>query len=193
MKLPPLTPTLLRQILAISLFVISFIGGGLFYVINNMLQDVATDVSHTTVDANTSRNNIQVLEQLETSLKKQQDIIGRADKVRADSASYNYQNQIINDLNTYASRANIKIANIDFSADISSSTSKTPVTSSSAAKTISVTVSLKSPMPYSSLLNFLNSIEQSLPKMQISSVGITKSEKSNEITSDVLTLSVYTQ
>jgi hypothetical protein len=201
MKKNELIPTKLRMILSISLFLIAGIGAGLFYVANNELTSVAIDVSRAVSKANASSNNIQSLRTVQNELAKQKDAIARANNIAADSQSYNYQNQIISDLNTYAGRAGIGITNIDFSGagGATSSTSPTQVapgvamTAPSGLRTATVSVTLKNPVNYTRLLSFFNMIEQSVPKLQISKVNLTKSTDggADSISSDVLTIEVY--
>jgi hypothetical protein len=210
MKTAALTPSRLRLFLSISLFLVTGAGIGLFYVANSQLQTIAEGVSKTTMDANASRNNIQTLQAIQDELKKQQDAIKRADNIAASSQSYNYQNQIISDLNVYASRADVTITNIDFAAPTAGgSTSATPSSGMTVPdpatatpdgapavvpgglQTATISVTLKSPVEYTKLLNFFNMLEQSVPKLQISKVNLTKSDLGGGVSSDVLSIEVY--
>lgn len=216
MKKQGLTPVKLRLILSIMLFVTIGVSGGLFYFANSQLTTVANDVSHTAADAKASQNNIQALQTIQKELIKQQNTIKQVDNITADSQSYNYQNQIINDLNTYANRSGITITNIDFAASSSAASGGTSAPSAAAPaagsnattapagaaasgtegavsglKLATISITLKTPIDYKSLLNFFNMIEQSLPKLQIAKVNLAKTTQGNGVTSEVLSIAVY--
>ncbi len=196
MRGKPLTPTSLRLILSISLFVITGIAGVTFSLINDSLTNVAVDVSHKVIDASASQNNLQTLQSIERQLADKKDVVERTRSIVADSQSYQYQNQIITDLSDYAKRSNIEITNLDFSAATQSSTTpKTPsaltVPIPNGVKSTSVSVTLKNPVNYDNLLRFIYAIEQNLTKMQVSKVGLSKDSTGNGITSDLLTIEVY--
>lgn len=181
----------LRFILSASLFVIAFIGVVIFWIADGQLSRVATDVSHVVVDANASENNLSTLEKIKTELATEQDVVTRAGSIVADSQSYQYQDQIVTDLNNFANKAGIDITNIDFSASkVAAPAAKATVTPSG-VKSISVVVTLKNPVNYNNLLRFIESTEQNLTKMQISRIGLSKGATGSDITSDVLTIEVY--
>jgi hypothetical protein len=189
-----LTATTVRIILSASLLVITGIGVTIFSLAHSNLQQVATDVSHVVVDSDASQNNLTTLETVKKTLAINQDVITRASDIVADSQSYQYQDQIVTDIGGYANRAGIGITNIDFSAAKAAAPSS-PTAATPAAplgvKTTSVSVTLKNPVDYNSLLRFIESIEQNLTKMQISKVSLSRSTAGNEITSDILTIEVY--
>jgi hypothetical protein len=197
MKGKPLTPTGLRLILSISLFVITGIGGVAFSFVNETLEKVAIDVNHKAVDASASQNNFQTLQSIQHQLEEKKDVVERARSIVADSQSYQYQDQIITDLSDYAKRSNIEITNMDFSA--ATQAGAAPKTTPSAltaptptgVKSTSVSVTLKNPVNYNNLLQFIYAIEQNLTKMQVSKVGLSKDATGGGITSDLLTIEVY--
>lgn len=196
MKGKPLTPTSLRLILSLSLFVITGIGGAAFTFISENLMNVAVEVSHKVIDANASQDNLQTLKTIQTQLEQKKDVVERARSIVADSQSYQYQDQIITDLSDYAKRSNIEITNMDFSATTQTgaaattpSALKVPVPSG--VKSTSVSITLKNPVNYNNLLQFIYSIEQNLTKMQVSKIGLSKDATGGGITSDLLSIEVY--
>lgn len=203
MKLSSFTATSLRLTLSISLFAITLLAGVLFYFADRQLQTVATDVSHTVIDASASQNNVQTLQRIQRDLEKYKDVITQANDIVADSQSYQYQDQIVGDLNKYAAKSGITITNLDFAAGADTatpgSTNKTPgttttpgATAPSGVKTTSVAVTMENPIGYSSFLKFLRSIEDNLTKMQVQKISLSKgSGTGDEISSDVLTIQVY--
>jgi hypothetical protein len=197
MKGKPLTPTSLRLILSVSLFVVTGIGGVAFSFLNENLARVAVDVNHKVVDASASQNNLQTLQSIQRQLEEKKDVVERARSIVADSQSYQYQDQIITDLSDYAKRSNIEITNMDFSAttQAGAASKTTPSTLTvpvpTGVKSTSVSVTLKNPVVYNNLLQFVYSIEQNLTKMQVSKVGLSKDATGGGITSDLLTIEVY--
>lgn len=197
----PLTPTRLRQLLIGFLFLIAVACGGSFYLAINMLRTMSVDVSHSTSDALASNDNIETLKKLKQQLDTQKSIIERADTVLVDTSSYTYQNQIINTLNAYAARWGITLSNITFGSTAppaaAPKSAATPETTSSSAavassKKVDVSVTVKSPTNYYNLLNFLNSINHNLTKMEIGSINLTKGNTNgSDVSSDVINISVY--
>jgi len=195
-----LSATTLRLILAIALFGIAVIAGvAIDFIIKNGLRPFAVDVSHVVIDASASQNNIQNLQKIQKELADQKDAIDRASSIVAESRSYEYQDQIITDLNDYATKAGISITNIDFSAVAATTqptaspttTPKAPTTSApTGVKTLPISVTIKNPVVYDNLLHFIKSVEQNLTKMQISKISLAKGT-GGDISSEVLTVEVY--
>jgi type II secretory pathway pseudopilin PulG len=189
-----LSPTNLRVMLSIGMFLIIAVAAILAGISYTGLRQVAVDVSHTTLDANASQNNLRTLQQVKEKLEEEKDIVERANSIVAESQSYQYQDQILADLNGYAARSGVTITNIDFS----STTTTTPTTPATPAlptpagvKSRSISVTLKNPIDYNSLLRFLNSIEQNLTKMQISKVSLATDESTGGVSTEALTIEVY--
>ena len=201
-----LTATNLRIILAVSLVVITAIGAGGFALAYNWLDGFAADASTVASHAAASESELQELSQTEKMLKTQHHAVERASKIAAESKSYQYQDQIINDLNDFARKAGITISDITFadnnakgssSSSSSSSSNKTgtslPAIAGLKATTASVTV--KNPVEYRKLLTFMYLVEQSLTKMRIANVDLSRStaqgQPPDSITSNTLTIEVY--
>lgn len=194
----------LRLILLVSLGVIILIGGIGFYFIQQQLNTFAVEVSHAAEDAQTSDSDISTLQKLQKQLAENQDNIKRTQSIVADSKSYQYQDQIIRDLNTYASRTGISIIRFSFN-DSSAAASGTQTQTSGAnaaatqtptisgLKSTSVSITLKTPTQYKNLMNFVHAIEQNLTKMQIAGISLTKGENPSEVLINALTIEVYIQ
>jgi TolA-binding protein len=186
-----LTATGLRLTLSITLLSIAIIASVTIHFLNEGLKTFATEVSHTSADARASEDTIQTLKKIEQELDANREVIERARSIVADSQSYQYQDQIITDLNDYANRAGIGITNIDFStAEVAPGTPGAAPVAPAGVKTTSVSITLKNPVDYNSLLRFIKSIEQNLTKMQISRVGLAK-DTGNNVSSEALAIEVY--
>jgi hypothetical protein len=189
----PLTATKLRLILSVSLGVITLIAAGIFTYANDQLRQLAIEVNHKTVDANASQNNLAILEKVQDILQNEKNVVERARSIVADSKSYQYQDQIITDLNDFAAKNGVSITNVAFTSTTAGSTPTAPTVAPVAGlKSTSVTVTLKTPVNYNNLLRFLASIEQNLTKMQVSKVSLSRGSTTGvDITSDALTIEVY--
>jgi hypothetical protein len=207
MKKTQFTPATLRLILSIGL-VLAIVGAGVIFTLaSTQLRNVATTVSHKVADAKASQNNLANLKKIEKFLADNKEAVTRANDIVAESKSYEYQNQIINDLKTYAAASGVSIKSFDFSAG----NSATPTTAAPAAtgaattpsespaatpaaptlKSTTVSITLDSPLVYNNLLHFVKAIEQNLTKMQISAITLSKGAGNNQVTTDALSIEVY--
>lgn len=193
-----LTATRLRMILSASLVVITIIISIGFYFMQSYLYTIAVDVSHKTEDASTSGNDIATWQRLKQQLADDEATIQRTASIVADSKSYEYQDQIIQELNTYAARAGVSINSYTFAASTggagsSSATGSAPLTAStiSGLKSTTVSISLASPTKYKRLMTFIHSIEQNLTKMQLGSISLSKGVAADEVSINTLEIEVY--
>lgn len=207
MKSTKLTAPRLRLILSISLLVIIGIGGGIFQYGQRQLSSTAHTVAETGSQAEASQNDIQRLQTVQQQLQQDADVVQSASDIVAESKSYQYQNQIVTDLNSFAESAGVTITNITFT---SSSSSPTPTSgsaplnagtpdkmlpgqpstpSATTLKTVSATISMQNPVNYSSFLQFTHDIEQNLTKMQLQSLSLASS--AGNLVSNDLTIQVY--
>jgi len=184
----------LKTILFIGL-VLLFIAGGVS--IAYAFQQLRTFNQHVnTLEANASISNDDIvkLQQLKLSLSENAFAISKTHRIVAESMSYRYQDDIINDLTRYANAADVGIAGFAFSssggtggtaATTSPSTTTTPTTPTTPAagtpgtlpsgiKTTSVTVSLDSPVEYSKFMKLIQLIETNTTKMQIKSISLSR-------------------
>lgn len=211
----------LRLVLLVAMVLIVVVSIGMFQFAYSYLKNTAKDASAKAAEAAASQNEIERLQQVQRKLEENKDIANKVAGIVAESKSYKYQNQIVNDLNDFANRSGIRITGIDFTqqdsasqasgssssegagaaaaspeagaADLSggSGTTAAPSTTpTSSLKTITATVTIESPMNYTSFLRFINSIEQNLTKMQIQNLSLVSSDG---ISSESLTIEVYTR
>lgn len=205
-KKSTMTATKLRALLCAGLVVTTGLTGGIFYLGQGQLATLATDVSRAIADANASQNNIELLKKTEQELEANRDVFARTGKVVADSKQYNYQNVIVNDLNTYAQRYGLSITNIDFSSGATGGSSATPAAPStpgagveatpsapaSSVRTVAVNVTLENPVDYDNLLRFVRAIERNLTKMQVANFSVTKSaENPNDVSTNSLSIELH--
>lgn len=201
MKLNNLTPVKLRLVLISALLLLIALGVAAFILGNRMLAGVAQSSQEAVAKAEASNSSLQNLIETERRLKELSSTVDRADKLVSESKRYLYQDQIIKDINAYANEAGLKITNITFT------DAKTTAVSGAAApavggggaapggvKSTTATVTLDTPIKYKSMLTFIHLIEQSLFRMQVSQIGISKGNESDgpdSVVSDILTIEVY--
>ena len=204
--------TRLRLLLSAAMILLFVLGIGIFYLGYSRLSKTASEAGEQSASAKQSETTIQRLDALQKELEEKRDIVAKTSEVAADSENYFYQDRLVNDLTAYASRANLTITNISFSAQTAGSTSTpaptegtgsmegtapaaggaSPSTTTSAPslKKATVDITLENPVNYRNLLNFLHYLEQNLTKLKVSRVVMTQSEGEN-VTIDVLNLEVY--
>lgn len=193
-----LTAPILRNILASSLLLGTVLIVTGFYFVHGLLTDYAKSVSQQIADSNASDSKILTLQKLKDELAKQKPAAERTASLIAESSSYQYQDQIINDLTTYARVSGLSIAEFNFTGSTppkaGTGTAVVPTTPAPAGlKSTSVSVVLRTPVSYSSLLRFINAIEQNLTKMQIERISLVRSDEGgvDSVGSEALLIEVY--
>lgn len=198
-----LTAQKLRILLLVGIALLIVISGVGFWFVHKQLTSFAEQVRASTATANASTQDLANLQSLKTQLAEDADTVERTKNIVADSQYYSYQDQIIKDINTYASRAGVTITGFTFGAGTSGPGSQSAVGNGAAnavgakpvpgLKSVSVSVTIKSPVKYNSIMNFIHSIEQNLTKMQLAGISLTKDPQSDNVTANSLTLEVYTR
>lgn len=185
MKKKGITAVGFRSLLIVLiLFLIGLAAIG-FYFAQTALVEYSKVVTQTIADSTNSGKDVQSLKKLQADINTLQDVVVKTNSITASSSDY--QSQVITDINTYAQSAGIGVSNYTFT--------QTPTaTVAGAAQSSTVTLTLTSPMPYTSLLKFLRLIETNLPKMQVSSVNLTRVEgDSSMVRTDSIAIDVYTR
>jgi hypothetical protein len=142
-----------------------------------------------------------MLQHLKTEMADNQVAVNRAASIVADSKYYQYQNQIIDDLNKYAKAAGFNsITSFSFTdsstagASASSAVATTPgVAAPVGLKSVTATVSLPGSISYQSAMNFLKAVESNLTKMDLGGVTMQLDTTSGNLTINPLSIKVYTQ
>jgi hypothetical protein len=203
MNLKNMTPVKLRIILALSLIVLSVLGVGVFTFGYGQLKQFVASAQDVATKAQASQSSVRDLVATKKFLEANADAVNRANQLAAESKSYVYQDQVISDINKYASEAGLIITNIAFTPATTAAVGSTPgatapatgsASAPSGVKSITANVTIQNPTNYLAMLNFIHLIEQSLFRMQISQVGISSTgdaNNPNQVSSDILTIEVY--
>ncbi len=209
MKSSALTPSKLRLVLVGCMLALVILAVVLFMVGYQKIKDYSVSTRTIAAQAQGSNSSLQNLVTVKKQLEADTDVIQRASLIVSESKSYVYQDQIIQDITRFANNAGITITNIGFT-DVgtagattatappqagAATSSPTPASSTpSGVKTTTATVTVNNPVDYNKMLVFIHSIEESLFKMRISQVTLSKpadAQGPNDVTSDVFTIEVY--
>jgi len=173
-------PQTLRAVLLVTLILVLAGGLGLFYIGLNEVRNFAMEVNHSVADAEASNGQVSALQALKGQISESEALIAKANQMFATPE--NYQNQAITDTRNYAAASGVAIAKISFD---DSTAGINPV----------LTVSLKAPVPYAKLIQFLDNIESNIPKMQVSKIGIshTNGGGADSVTVDDIKITIATR
>lgn len=145
------------------------------------------EVDRLKIDSEINQQSIENAQKLRSALTKNADSVTRAAAIVADTKYYEYQDQIVQDITSYANVSGLTVLGFDFT-----TTSKSQSTNVKGLKTVVANVSLKSPLEYANYLRFLKLIEKNLTKMQVTQLEIGNDLKSpTTISSQLITLEVY--
>ncbi|TAH33525.1 hypothetical protein EYC58_00985 [Candidatus Saccharibacteria bacterium] len=170
---------------AISLLLI---GAGVgSWLMQGLLASQVTETDHAKIDADLSQTELQRANTLQTYLENNKAAIEKANAVVSETKTYQYQNQIVNDIESYASKAGVTILGYSFPQD---TTAAKP--DATGLKSVSATLTLQTPVSYVNYLRFLKYIEQNITKMQITSLSLAPdTADANNIKDTAITLKVY--
>ena len=162
------------------------IGAG-SYLMHMKLVGYVTNVDHTKIDTELSEQGIENAKKLRRTLDDNRESVARAAAIVADTKYYEYQDQIVQDISSYAAASGLTVLGFDFTT--STSAKATAITG---VKAVVATISLSSPVNYDNYLQVLKLIERNLTKMQITQLDISNDLKNiGSVNSPVITLEVY--
>lgn len=165
----------LRALLAFLLIAVVIGGGALFYYGLGIVRDYSVEVNHRLKDADASGRQVQQLQFLKNQLAQSESLISKADKLFATPGAY--QGQVLTDLRSYANKTGLSIESTDFS---------------NPAETgeYSVAVTLRQPVSYRNLIQFLEYVETSLPKLQVSAIELSPASNASADSVSVGTIKI---
>lgn len=183
MKNSNMKATVLRGILASSLFILSIATILGFYYVGGLLAEYANKIK---VNSPTLASNDTALK-LTANLKA----FNTQNKTLAEKAELftipeqEAQNKIMADIKKYAADAGITVTNFSFNPSASTGA---PSTTSYSTKL--VTITLASPVNFEKMIKFLSLVENSVPKMQATGINLSAGNNT-EIKVDPITLKYY--
>lgn len=180
------------QIVHVTLYLtivllVGAIGFGI-YTLHSQLAHYATTVDHLQIDSEVNQRSIENSIKLRRVLDENKDSVERAAAIVADTKYYEYQDQIVQDIGSYAAATGITVLGFDFSPTATA----TKTTNVPGLNTVVAAVSLKNPVPYTNYVRFLKLIERNLTKMQITQLTIANDLKTpGAISSPIITVEVF--
>ena len=193
-----LNASIARIILSLLLLIILSAMVGLVIFAYSFLSKTSEEVGKMQTEAIAVDAKIQSLLASKSQLDRNSDTVKKAKNIVSESKLYQYQNQIIQDLNTYADRAGIPIKSFSFqnepttSAKTATSSKRTPA-SPAGVKSTFVSIQLGDHIDYTKFLHFLSLIEKNVTRMQLSGVSISRGANNHEISIQSLEVKVYTR
>lgn len=193
-----LNASIARIILSLLLLIILSAMVGLVIFAYSFLSKTSEEVGKMQTEATAVDAKIQSLLASKSQLDRNSDTVKKAENIVSESKLYQYQNQIIKDLNTYADRAGIPIKAFSFqnepttSAKTTKSSKRTPA-SPAGVKSTFVSIQLGDHIDYTKFLHFLSLIEKNVTRMQLLGVSISRGANNHEISIQSLEVKVYTR
>ena len=193
-----LNASIARIILSLLLLIILSAMVGLVIFAYSFLSKTSEEVGKMQTEAAAVDAKIQSLLASKSQLDRNSDTVKKAKNIVSESKLYQYQNQIIKDLNTYADRAGIPIKAFSFqnepttSAKTATSNKRTPA-SPAGVKSTFVSIQLGDHIDYTKFLHFLSLIEKNVTRMQLLGVSISRGANNHEISIQSLEVKVYTR
>ena len=193
-----LNASIARIVLSLLLLIILSAMVGLVIFAYSFLSKTSEEVGKMQTEATAVDAKIQSLLASKSQLDRNSDTVKKAKNIVSESKLYQYQNQIIQDLNTYADRAGIPIKSFSFQNESTTSaktatSSKQTSTSPAGVKSTFVSIQLGDHIDYTKFLHFLSLIEKNVTRMQLSGVSISRGANNHEISIQSLEVKVYTR
>lgn len=193
-----LNASIARIVLSLLLLIILSAMVGLVIFAYSFLSKTSEEVGKMQTEAIAVDAKIQSLLASKSQLDRNSDTVKKAKNIVSESKLYQYQNQIIQDLNTYADRAGIPIKAFSFQNEPTTSaktatSSKRKSTSPAGVKSTFVSIQLGDHIDYTKFLHFLSLIEKNVTRMQLLGVSISRGANNHEISIQSLEVKVYTR
>lgn len=193
-----LNASIARIVLSLLLLIILSAMVGLVIFAYSFLSKTSEEVGKMQTEAIAVDAKIQSLLASKSQLDRNSDTVKKAKNIVSESKLYQYQNQIIQDLNTYADRAGIPIKSFSFQNEPTTSaktatSSKQTSSSPAGVKSTFVSIQLGDHIDYTKFLHFLSLIEKNVTRMQLSGVSISRGANNHEISIQSLEVKVYTR
>jgi len=193
-----LNASIARIVLSLLLLIILSAMVGLVIFAYSFLSKTSEEVGKMQTEAIAVDAKIQSLLASKSQLDRNSDTVKKAKNIVSESKLYQYQNQIIQDLNTYADRTGILIKAFSFQNEPTTSTktatsSKRTSTNPAGVKSTFVSIQLGDHIDYTKFLHFLSLIEKNVTRMQLLGVSISRGANNHEISIQSLEVKVYTR
>ena len=176
----------LRNIMSFSILLIIGLSALGFYFAQNDLIKLSDEVKILSASpANSSGNTKLQIKQYQSFIDSH-----KTDSEKANSlfiSEQDYSRQINNNLASFATKTGINIIKYDYTQPTGKFADTTTV---GGATRIYATITIDNPVKFTNLMRFLNFIENSIPKMQVTSLNISP-DGGEYVTTSSITIEMY--
>ncbi|MDO8336547.1 MAG: hypothetical protein Q7T74_07265 [Candidatus Saccharibacteria bacterium] len=201
--------SLLEKMLILLVVAIFGIIIGVYVMLTNFAKSQATNADHSMIDANSSAKDIQDLQKSYKWILAHPETVNKTNKIVAESSKYQYQDQIIKDIELYANQSGLSVSKYSFSEAAASATTPTTGTAAPAAaagsapaaagatatptglSSTTVELGFGNSVSYAKTILFIKRIEQNVTRMQITSLSIAPDEDDKGAVALTMTISVF--
>ncbi len=186
-----ISAALLEKLLLVLIVLILAITIGIYYFLFGFVKSQAGTAAQSVAKAESSQKDIDDLNKSYKWIQANPETVDKTSKIVAQASSYQYQDQVINDIESYANQVGLDVISYRFSdlgttgaaAPAASSSSSTPTPAASAATPATtaapngltqatIDIGLDTGISYRKLLQFMKRIEQSVTRLQVNSINI---------------------
>lgn len=175
-------------LIGIICLLVVLIGVSSWYM-QKTLAEVVVSADHAKIDAELSQTELQRARTLNSYFVENRAAVDKAAAVVSDTRTYQfgYQDQIVQDIQTYAAKAGVSVIGYAFPEQ---ETAAAP--DATGLKSVTAVLTLNTPVPYRNLLTFLKYVEQNVTRMQITDLQMTPAtDNANDLGTVGLNLKVY--
>lgn len=215
MKSKGISATLLEKILILIVILVFGVTVAAYYFLSNFAKSQAKSANHSMITAQSTQKDIDSLQKSYKWIEKHPEVVDKTNKIVADASQYQYQDQIIKDLESYAKQSgNLVVSTYTFSEAggtqpaapsgsgstgsggstpapaAAGSTGSTQLPQGLTATTVDITFPQKG-VPYEKILLFVKKIEQNVTRMQITSLSLTPDPTNRKVVLVTMTISVF--
>lgn len=133
MKSQGMKATFLEKILVLMVIVIFFATIAAYYFLSNFAKSQAVEADHSMISAQSTQKDIENMEKAHKWLVENPDIVTKTNSIVADASQYKYQDQVINDIESYANQSKVNVTDYKFNEAGGSTTGATGSGASSGA------------------------------------------------------------
>ncbi len=185
----------LSRLLMVAIAVMIGAAGASYYFSSKLLRQNVSQTNSIKAQAAVASDNISRLKLLASELSAKRDAAARASQIVSETKLYQYQDQIVKDINAFAAAAGVRVLGYDFSNPQNKAAPGAQPQSAvviKGVKTINAVITLDKPVQFDSFLKFLKAIENNLTKMQITGVNmIPDPNNPSEINNPTVGLQIY--
>jgi len=190
-----MSAALLEKLLLVLIVLILAVTIGIYYFLFGFVKSQADTAAESVAKAESSQKDLDDLNKSYKWLQANPETVDKTSKIVAQASSYQYQDQVINDIESYANQSGLNVISYRFSelsgtGAAASSSSAAPASSSAAPSAAagaatpataaapsgltqaSIDIGLDTGISYRKLLQFIKRIEQSVTRLQINSIDI---------------------